>query len=127
MPFPPMHSPLQFLLTQSFCRENDLLMGHLHDDVILLLGPKSSRVFLSWANENFCHPNLAGISKLRYKRKNERLCGCSSRMTPSSNGLWNYHLLAAFIKLPLTLLLKPPAYSLVTYAPLLAMTSLLNF
>ena len=67
----------------SFYRENELLMGHLHDDVILPLRPESSRVFFSCANENFCHPNFAGISKLRYERKNEKRCGRSSRMTPS--------------------------------------------
>ena len=100
----------------------------MHDDLILLLRPESSRVLLSCANENFCHLNLPGISKLRYERKNEKRCGRSSRIgRHRANGLWNYHLLAAFIILPLTLLLKPPAYSLVTYAPLLAMTSSLNF
>ena len=112
----------------SFYRENELLMGHLHDDVILPLRPESSRVFFSCANENFCHPNFAGISKLRYERKNEKRCGRSSRIGRCrANGPLNNHLLAAFIILPLTLLLKPPAYSLVTYARLLAMTSSLNF
>ena len=72
-----------FSLMHSFYRENELLMGHLHDDVILPLRPESSRVFFFCANENFCHPNFAGISKLRYERKNEKPCGRSSRMTPS--------------------------------------------
>ena len=69
MPFPPMHSPLSFLFTQSFYRQNDLLIGHLQDDAILLLRPESSRVLLSCANENFCLLTLAGISK-RHERKN---------------------------------------------------------
>ena len=100
----------------------------MHDDLILLLRPESSRVLLSCANDNFCHLNLPGISKLRYERKNEKRCGRSSRIGRCrANGPLNNHLLAAFIILPLTLLLKPPAYSLVTYARLLAMTSSLNF
>ena len=90
--------------------------------------PESSRVLLSCANENFGHLNLPGISKLRCERKNEKRCGRSSRIGRCrANGPLNNHLLAAFIILPLTLLLKPPAYSLVTYARLLAMTSSLNF
>ena len=100
----------------------------MHDDLILLLRPESSRVLLSCANGKFCHLNLPGISKLRYERKNEKRCGRSSRIGRCrANGPLNNHLLAAFIILPLTLLLKPPAYSLVTYARLLAMTSSLNF
>ena len=108
-------------------RQNDLLIGHLKDDAILLLRPEYSRVLLSCANENFCFLTLAGISK-RHERKNWKRCDCNSRIgRRRANGLFNNHLLAAFIILPLTLLLKPPAYSLVTYAQLLAMTSLLNF
>ena len=100
----------------------------MHDDLILLLRPESSRVLVSCANEKLCHLNLPGISKLRYERKNEKRCGRSSRIGRCrANGPLNNLLLAAFIILPLTLLLKPPAYSLVTYARLLAMTSSLNF
>ena len=100
----------------------------MHDDLILLLRPESSRVLLSCANGNFGHLNLPGISKLRYERKNEKRCGRSSRIGRCrANGPLNNLLLAAFMILPLTLLLKPPAYSLVTYARLLAMTSSLNF
>ena len=57
------------------------IIGHLHDDVILLLGPEFFRVLLSFANWSFCYLNLSGITKLKYKRKNEKESG--SKMTPS--------------------------------------------
>ena len=40
-------------------------------------------MFLSCANYGFCHLNLAGITKFKYERKNEKDSGRSSKMTPS--------------------------------------------
>ena len=57
------------------------IIGHLHDDVILLLGPEFFRVLLSFANWSFCYLNLTGITKLKYERKNEKDSG--SKMTLS--------------------------------------------
>ena len=57
------------------------IIGHLHDDVILLLGPEFFRVLLSFANWSICYLNLTGITKLKYERKNEKESG--SKMTPS--------------------------------------------
>ena len=54
-------------------------IGHLHDDVILLLLPESFRVLLSYANYSFCY--LTGISKFKYERKNEMNSGPSSKKT----------------------------------------------
>ena len=45
--------------------------------------PQSFSVFLSWANYGFCHLNLAGITKFKYEKKNEKGSGRSSKMTPS--------------------------------------------
>ena len=56
------------------------IIGHLHDDVILL-GPEFFRVLLSFANWSFCYLNLTGITKLKYERKNEKDSG--SKMTLS--------------------------------------------
>ena len=39
-------------------------------------------VLLPCANQDFCCLNLAGITKFKYKRKNERDSGRSSKMTP---------------------------------------------
>ena len=58
-------------------------MGHLRDDVILLLRSESFRVLLSCANEGFCYLNLAGITKFEYERKNKKDSGRSSKITPS--------------------------------------------
>ena len=58
-------------------------IGHLHEDVILLLRPESFRGLLSCANLGFRHWNLAGITKFEYERKNEKDSGRSSKMTPS--------------------------------------------
>ena len=49
----------------------------------LLLRPESFRIFLSCANYGFCHGNLAGITKFKYEKKNEKDSGRSSKMTPS--------------------------------------------
>ena len=49
--------------------------------------PESFRVFLSCANYGFCHLNLAGITKFKYEKKNEKDSGRSSKMTPSCKGL----------------------------------------
>ena len=57
------------------------IIGHLHDDVILLLGPEFFMVLLSFANWSFCYLNLTGITKLKYERKNEKDSG--SKMTLS--------------------------------------------
>ena len=61
-------------------------IGHLHDDVILLR-PESFRVLLSRANWGFCYLDLAGITKFKYERKNEKMdSGRDSKMTSS----WNW-------------------------------------
>ena len=49
----------------------------------LLLRPESFRVFLSCANYGFYHLNLAGITKFKCEKKNEKDSGRSSKMTPS--------------------------------------------
>ena len=58
-------------------------IGHLHDDVIVLLRPESFRTLLSCANQGFCYRNLTEITKLKYERKNEKDSGRSSKMTSS--------------------------------------------
>ena len=60
-----------------------LIIGHLHDEVILLLRPESFRGLLSCANLGFCHLNLTGITKFEYERKNKKNSGHSSKMMPS--------------------------------------------
>ena len=45
---------------------------HLHNDVVLLLRPESFKVL-----------NLAGITKYKYERKNEKNSGRSTKMTSS--------------------------------------------
>ena len=55
----------------------------LHDGVILLLRPESFGFFLSCANYRLCYLNLAGITKFKCERKNEKNSGRSSKMTPS--------------------------------------------
>ena len=54
-------------------------IGHMHDDVILLLLPESFRVLLCYANYGFCYLNLTGISKFKYERIKERNSGPSSQ------------------------------------------------
>ena len=54
-------------------------IGHMHDDVILLLLPESFRVLLCYANYGFCYLNLTGISKFKYERIKERNSGASSQ------------------------------------------------
>ena len=49
----------------------------------LLLRPESFRVFFSFVNYGFCHLNLAGITKFKYEKKNEKDSGRSSKMTAS--------------------------------------------
>ena len=49
----------------------------------LLLRPESIRTLLSCANYGFCHLNLAGATKLKYERKNEKDSGRNSKMTSS--------------------------------------------
>ena len=50
----------------------DKPIGHLHEDVILLLRPESFRGLLSCANLGFCHWNLCWITKFEYERENEK-------------------------------------------------------
>ena len=78
------------LLFQRLLAWSSGLIGHLHDEVILLLRPESFRGLLSCANLGFCHWNLAGITKLKYERKNEKDSGHSSKMTPSCKWLIRY-------------------------------------
>ena len=59
------------------------LIGHLHDNVILLLRPESFGFFLSCANYRLCYLNLAGITKFKCERKNEKNSGRNRKMTPS--------------------------------------------
>ena len=54
-------------------------IGHMHDDVILLLLPESFRVLLCYANYGFCYLNLTGISKFKYERIKERNSDASSQ------------------------------------------------
>ena len=42
------------------------VIGHLHDDVILLLQPEPFKVLLSCVNTGFCFVNLAGVTKFKY-------------------------------------------------------------
>ena len=58
-------------------------MSHLHDDVIYYYNQNPSGFSLSCANYGFCHLNLAGITKFKYEKKNEKDSGRSSKMTPS--------------------------------------------
>ena len=51
------------------------VIGHLHDDVIILLRAETFRVLLFSANQGLCYLSLTGISKLKYERKNERESG----------------------------------------------------
>ena len=72
----------------------------------LILRPESSRVFLSCANYGFCHLNLAGITKFKYEKKNEKDSGRSSKMTPSCKWpIANLGISRRLINLSLTLLL----------------------
>ena len=43
-------------------------IGHLHDNVILLLLPKSFRILLSCANLGFCYWKLTRITQFRSKK-----------------------------------------------------------
>ena len=57
-----------------------VVIGHLHDDVILLLQPEPFKVLLSCVNKGFCFVNLAGITKFKYERRNGKDSGHSSKM-----------------------------------------------
>ena len=59
-----------------------LIIGHLHDDFILLQQPESFRVLLSCANWGFCSLNLAGTTKFQYEKRSKKDSGCSRKMTP---------------------------------------------
>ena len=41
------------------------------------------QILLSSANQGFSYLNLAGITKFKYEKKNEKHSGCSSKMTSS--------------------------------------------
>ena len=58
-------------------------IGHLHDDVILLLRPESFRVLFSCANQGFCHLMLPGITRYKCETKKIKYSGRSSKMTAS--------------------------------------------
>ena len=58
-------------------------IGHLRDGVILLLRPECFGFFLSCENYRLCYLNLAGITKFKCERKNEKNSGRCSKMTPS--------------------------------------------
>jgi len=45
------------------------VVGHLHDDVILLPLPESFRVLLSFANEDFFYLTSLGLPNLNLKEK----------------------------------------------------------
>ena len=59
-----------------------LIMGHLHDDVTLLLQLNFFRVLLSCANWGFCSLILTGTTKFKYEKRSEKDSGCSSKITP---------------------------------------------
>ena len=66
------------------------IIGHLHDDIILLLRPESFRVLLSCAIKGFCYLNLTETTKLKYERKSEMNSGLSSKNTSScKKSIWN--------------------------------------
>ena len=79
--------PLSKATSKKECRQVGLLLSlkinHSANDVILVLRPKSFRVWLSCANQRFDYLNLIGITEFKYERKNEKGSGRSSRMTPS--------------------------------------------
>ena len=47
----------------------------------------SSSVFFSCANYGFCYLNLTWATKFKYEKKNEKISGRSSKMTPRANDL----------------------------------------
>ena len=64
------------------------VIGHLHDDVILLLQPEPCKVLLSCVNKGFCFVNLAGITKFKYERRNGKDSGRSSKMRTMFKLAW---------------------------------------
>ena len=64
--------------------------------------PESFRVFLSGANYGFCHLNLAGITKFKYEKKNEKGSGRNSKMTPLCKWPIGYRI-STFLSVPLHL------------------------
>ena len=91
-----LHDTLPALPNFWYETQHHPIIGHLHDDIILLLRPESFRVLLSCANLN-----LTGITKFKYERKNEQDSGRSSKMTPSCRPIAKYfipfRLLVSFI------------------------------
>ena len=61
-------------------KQSHLAIGHLHDDVILLLQSEPFKVLLPCVNKGFCLVNLAGITKFKYERRNGKDSGRSSKM-----------------------------------------------
>ena len=56
------------------------MIGHMRDDVILLLQPEPFKVLLSCVNKGFSFVNSAGITKFKYERRNGKDSGRSSKM-----------------------------------------------
>ena len=61
---------------------SDWLSGHLHDNDIIQPRPAYLRVLLSCANKDFRYLNLAGITKFKYERQDEKDSGCTGEVTP---------------------------------------------
>ena len=68
-----------FKISSAFLQKNGPFARWNH----LLLRQESFRVFLSCTYYGFCHLNLAGITKFKYEKKNEKDSGRSGKMTPS--------------------------------------------
>ena len=56
------------------------MIGHMHDDAILLLQPEPFKVLLSCVNKGFCFVNLAGITKFKYDSRNGKDSDHSSKI-----------------------------------------------
>ena len=80
-------------------------MGHLHDDIIYYYDQNPSG-FSFLVQIGFCHLNLAGITKFKYEKKNEKDSGHNSKMNPSCKWpIANLGISRRLINLSLTLLL----------------------
>ena len=78
--------PFTFISPARCCLVNNSSFAWWH---YLLLRPESFRVFLSCANYGFFHLNLAGNTKFKYEKKNEKDSGRCCKMTPSCK--WPIH------------------------------------
>ena len=62
-----------------------MALGHLHDNIILLLRPLT--VLLSCANEGFCFLDLTGTTKFKHdEKKSEKNSGRSSTVYNVATG-----------------------------------------